>query len=153
MFFEILPILVLNYFSVNWGKDLVIINNVGRLHHRHHHHNGCSVDLPGGFAVGSGRVWGAKRWLPPNIGKVRIHPSNRPEPNIEQAQILKLPGSYIFRGSGGRNPRRKTIENFVDYGRLNPYITIMKSNNRRGSSHLGVLLLNPRGYVPYPIYM
>lgn len=105
------------------------------------------VDLPGGFAVGSGRVWGAKRWLPPNIGKVRIHPSNRPEPNIEQAQILKLPGSYIFRGSGGRNPRRKTIENFVDYGRLNPYITIMKSNNRRGSSHLGVLLLDPRGYV------
>ena len=61
MVFEILPILVLYDFSVDWGKDLVIINKIERLHHRHHRHNGCSVDLPGGFAVGSGRVWGAKR--------------------------------------------------------------------------------------------
>ena len=32
----------------------------------------------------------------------------------------------------------KTIENIVDYGRLNPYNIIMKSNITRGISHLNV---------------
>ena len=67
---------------------------------------------------------------------------------------MKLPGSYIFGGSRGHNPRRKTIENFVDYGRLNPYNTLMKSDIRRGISHLlGVSLLDPRGYVCDYLYL